>query len=87
MKNFLVSAAIAIGLASGVSAQDATEGIWQTQVDDGAYAFVTIGKCGDALCGVISQTFNADGEYASENIGKQLVWAMQVQANGKYNRG
>ncbi len=87
MKKLILSMALALGFAGAGFAQDAVEGIWQTQVDDGAFAFVTIAPCDGAFCGVISRTFNTDGEYASENIGRQLVWDMQAAANGKYKNG
>lgn len=83
MKRLLILAATLIGLASAASAQDAI-GVWQTEVDDGAYAHITIAPCGNAVCGVISRTFNADGEYQSENIGKTLVIDMVPQGGGSY---
>lgn len=83
MKKLLILAASLLAFASAASAQDAV-GIWQTEVDDGAYAHITIAPCGDAVCGVISRTFNADGEYQSENIGKTLVIDMVPQGGGAY---
>jgi len=87
MKKLILSAALALGFTGAGFAQDAVEGIWQTEVDDGAFAYVTIAPCGSAFCGVISRTFNAEGEYASENIGRQLVWDMQAANGGKYKSG
>ncbi|MEE9389037.1 MAG: DUF2147 domain-containing protein [Paracoccaceae bacterium] len=87
MKKAILVVALLLGFAGSVFAQDAVEGTWQTQVDDGAFAYVTIAPCGNLLCGVISRTFNADGEYASENIGRQLVWDMQAVAGGRYKNG
>lgn len=72
MKTIVILAAALLAFASTASAQDAT-GVWQTEVDDGNYAHITIAPCGAAVCGVISRTFNADGEFQSENIGKTLV--------------
>ena len=83
MKKFLAAAIVAFGFAGAASAQDAT-GIWQTEVDDGAYAYVTISPCGNAVCGVISRTFNSSGEYRSENIGRQIVIDMVPQGGGSY---
>jgi len=84
MKKFLLAATAAFGLAGAANA-DALEGVWQTQVDDGAYAFVTIAPCGPAFCGVISRTFNADGEYQSENLGRQIVIDMVPAGDGHYD--
>jgi len=81
--------AFAAGLAmlAGAALADEVDGTWQTQVDDGAYAYIEMGACGDKICGVISRTFNSDGEYQSENIGKQLVWDMVAKGNGEYRDG
>ncbi|WP_420859451.1 DUF2147 domain-containing protein [Marivivens marinus] len=83
MKSFVLGLVAAVGLAGAVAA-DPLEGIWQTEVDDGAYALVTVSPCGPAFCGVISRTFNADGEYQSENIGRQIVIDMVPEGDGHY---
>ncbi len=73
--------------ASAVSAlaADPVEGVWQTEVDDGSYALVDDGTLWrEAICGVISRTFNADGEYKSENLGKKIVIDMAAKGGGKY---
>ncbi len=86
MKKLILATVLGLGFASAASA-DPVEGIWKTQVDDGAYAHVTISPCGANLCGVISRTFNSGGEYKSGNIGKQLVWDMSPQGGGSYKKG
>ena len=86
MKRVVMALALSVGMAAPAFA-DAVEGVWKTQVDDGAYAHVTISPCGTALCGVISRTFKGSGEYKSENIGKKLVWDMQPNGGGKYSGG
>ncbi|KAA2312053.1 DUF2147 domain-containing protein [Pseudooceanicola sediminis] len=82
-----IAAAAVIALTAGAALADPVEGIWQTQVDDGAYALVTIAPCGPAFCGVISRTFNDGGEYDSENKGKPLVWDMMAAGGGDYRDG
>ena len=83
MKRFFAALAL-IALGSAASA-DPVDGVWQTEVDDGAYAYVTMGPCnGDKICGIISRTFNADGEYQSENIGKAIVINMVSNGDGSY---
>lgn len=82
-KTLILAAAALFAFATTATAQDAL-GVWQTEVDDGAYAHITIAPCGTAVCGVISRTFNADGEYQSENIGKTLVIDMVSQGGGAY---
>ena len=86
MKRLLFSIVALLGLTGAVLA-DPVEGVWKTQVDDGAYAYVTFAPCGERLCGVISRTFNSDGEYQSENLGKKLVWDMVALGGGKYGSG
>ncbi len=86
MKRILAAAVGVISMAGAVWA-DPAEGVWKTQVDDGAYAYVQMTPCGAALCGTISRTFNGSGEYKSANIGKKLVWDMQPAGEGAYKSG
>ncbi|MEM9755015.1 MAG: DUF2147 domain-containing protein [Pseudomonadota bacterium] len=71
-------------LVGAAHAQDAALGTWQTEVDDGAFAYVEMRMCGAAICGDIARTFDASGEYASPNIGRQIVIDMEPQGNGRY---
>ncbi len=84
MNRLLILAASLFAFATATAAQEAALGVWQTEVDDGAYAYITIAPCGEAVCGVISRTFNAEGEYQSENLGKLLVIDMVPQGDGAY---
>ncbi len=84
MMKYLILAISLFGFASSAAAQEAAVGVWQTEVDDGAYAHITMAPCGNAICGVISRTFNADGEYQSANIGRTLVIDMVPQGGGAY---
>jgi uncharacterized protein (DUF2147 family) len=84
MKRILKTAIALIAFAIPALA-DPAEGIWQTEVDDGAFAYVSIAPCVDAYCGVISRTFRNGGEeYQSENIGRQIVIDMVAAGGGKY---
>jgi len=78
---------IALTFAATTAMADPVEGVWKTQVDDGAYAYVTMKPCGGAICGTISRTFNDTGEYKSANIGKNLVWDMKPAGSGNYGDG
>ncbi len=82
-KSILAACAVVLGMAGAAMADDA-EGVWQTQVDDGAFAYVTIAACGNAVCGTISRTFNDSGEYTSPNLGRQIVIDMVPQGGGAY---
>ena len=84
MKQLILAAAAAFAMAGAVSAKDAAIGTWQTEVDDGAFAYITIAPCGAAVCGIIARTFNADGEYQSENLGRQLVIDMVPTGAASY---
>lgn len=76
-----VAATMAIG---GAVAADPIEGTWKTQPDDGAYAYVEMAPCGPSYCGVIKRTFRDGTEYASDNIGKELVQKMTPIGGNAY---
>lgn len=83
MKKTLLAALVT--LAPSLALADPVDGMWQTQVDDGSYAFVEMGPCsGGKVCGWIRRTFDDTGEYESENIGKVLVINMENQGDGSY---
>ena len=82
MKTIALAAAFAaIGFAA---AADPIEGLWQTQADEGASAFVQISPCGGAFCGTIVKTFKGKEAYKSPNIGKQIVIGMAPAGGGAY---
>ncbi|RRH76380.1 DUF2147 domain-containing protein [Falsigemmobacter faecalis] len=83
MKAIRLAAALSL-CATAAFASDPVAGLWRTQPDDGAWAEVQIAACGPALCGTIRRTHNAEGEYKSPNLGKQLVRGMQPKGNGRY---
>ena len=84
MKIRIIATLAALAFGGAAQAQDAAVGTWQTEVDDGAFAYVTVAECGAAICGTIARTFNTDGEYQSENIGRQIVIDMVPQGGGAY---
>ena len=84
MKTRIIAIAAALAFGSAAQAQDTAVGVWQTEVDDGAYAHVTVAPCGAAVCGTISRTFNGSGEYQSPNLGRQIVIDMVPQGGGAY---
>jgi uncharacterized protein (DUF2147 family) len=83
MKRFFFTLVASLGLAT-IAAADPIEGVWQTEVDDGSYAHVTVAPCGANFCGTISKTFDTTGEYQSPNLGKQIVRNMAAQGAGEY---
>ncbi|MCV6823906.1 MULTISPECIES: DUF2147 domain-containing protein [Halocynthiibacter] len=86
MKKLGLSLAALVVAATGALA-DPVAGVWKTQEDEGAFAHVTLAPCGDKICGVISRTFRAEGEFKSDTIGKPLVWDMVAQGGGNYKDG
>jgi uncharacterized protein (DUF2147 family) len=81
MKKVLFALAM---IVAGPAFADPVEGIWQTEVDDGSFAYITISPCGPNFCGVISRTFNDTGEYQSPNLGKTLVIDMVAKGGNQY---
>ncbi|RNF34246.1 DUF2147 domain-containing protein [Paracoccus methylarcula] len=84
MRKLFMAAAFLLGATAAAAAADPIEGVWQTQPDDGAFAHVTIAPCGNAFCGTISRTFKDKAEYASPNIGRQIVIDMAAKGGGNY---
>ncbi|MWB77571.1 DUF2147 domain-containing protein [Pseudooceanicola sp. 216_PA32_1] len=84
---FMTAVVTALVLGAGMAAADPVEGLWKTEVDDGNYAIIDVSACGARICGVISRTFNADGEFKSEVIGRQIVWDMMPEGGGAYGDG
>ncbi|MCF3974743.1 DUF2147 domain-containing protein [Paracoccus salsus] len=85
MKKIAAVAAILVAAATATAAgADPIEGVWQTQPDEGAFAYVTIAPCGGAFCGTIDRSFKDKAEYASPNLGRQIVIDMVPQGDGKY---
>ncbi len=80
----MLAAVAALLLGAGAALADPVLGTWQTEPDDGAFAHVKMQPCGDAICGTIARTFNAEGEYRSDTIGRQIVRGMVPQGDGRY---
>ncbi len=83
MKKLLMTLVV-LAFSSLPALADPLVGLWKTDVDDGAYAYVDIHACDAGFCGTITGTFNADGEYQSPNIGKDIILGMQPAGSGKY---
>jgi len=88
MKNFVLTAAVALGIsvAAPAMAADPLEGFWRTTADDnGNSGLIQVGTCGSYLCGVLIKAFGPSGaEIASDNIGRQLIWDTVNKGNGVY---
>lgn len=88
MRVYLLSGLMMLAAGAAWSA-DPVEGLWQTKPDDnGHYGHVEIAPCGQVLCGVLVEAFDASGAViASDNIGKQIVWDMTANGDGTYGGG
>ena len=85
MKHLLIAAALTLASAFPALADDPVWGMWQTEVDDGSYAYIEMAGCsGGKTCGWIRHTFDASGEYQSPNLGKVMVINMENQGGGSY---
>lgn len=82
MKKLMMT--VALVLAAGAAQADPVEGMWETEVDDGAYAHINIKPCGSAYCGFIAKSFKDGAEFKSENHGKKIVIDMVPQGDGEY---
>ena len=88
IRKYLLAFALVFG-AGAAQAGDPVEGVWKTKVDDnGKYGYVQIKPCGELFCGVLIKAFDGSGkEYASDNVGKKIVWDMKAYENGLYDDG
>ena len=85
MKNILKIAAT-LSLLSGAAAADPELGVWKTTPDDnGNFGHIKVAECEGEICGTLIKSFDSTGaSYKSENIGKQIIWAMKNKGDGKY---
>lgn len=82
MKTLFLAAAMMLSATAAMA--DPIEGTWQTQPDEGSFAYVQVAPCGGAFCGTITRTFKGKEEYKSPNIGRQIVIDMAPQGDGRY---
>ncbi len=89
MKTIFALASVLALAGTAALAGNPVEGTWKTKVDDnGKYGYVQIKPCGPGFCGTLIKAFDSAGkEYASENIGKRIVWDMKPYDNGLYDDG
>lgn len=80
----LAALTLAAGLVAGAASAEPILGTWKTQPDDGFYAHIKVLPCGSNFCGIIHRSFGPNGEFKSENNGKQLMRSMAPQGGGKY---
>ena len=76
-------------VAGAALAADPVFGIWKTKPDDnGNFGHIDVNACGDKICGTLIKSFDGAGkEFASDNVGKKIIWDMENQGDGKYGNG
>lgn len=74
MKRLALSLALLITSAAPVFAEPLL-GMWQTARDDnGNSGIIEVAACGEALCGTLVQSFDANGNpMETANIGRQII--------------
>ena len=84
----LITAFSALSLSASAMSEPAF-GTWQTEPDDnGNYGHIVVSPCADKLCGELVQSFSANGEVLeSENIGRNIIWDVTAQGDGRYDGG
>lgn len=85
MKRLALTVALLITSAAPAFAEPLL-GMWQTAKDDnGNSGVIEVAPCGQALCGTLVQSFDANGNpMESENIGRQIISETIAGEGGAY---
>ncbi len=88
MKTLITAATLSLVTATGAFA-DPVYGTWQTTKDDnGNSGLIEVSACGNKICGVLTNSFDANGKsFKSENQGRKLIWDMVNTGGGTYGKG
>ena len=84
--SLLPALALLPGLAATPARADTPVGTWLTPRDDkGIVAHIEARPCGQATCGVIARTYDAQGRpVATPNLGVQVFWDMVPAGPGEW---
>ncbi|MEM8776824.1 MAG: DUF2147 domain-containing protein [Pseudomonadota bacterium] len=83
----LTTAFCATILGAGMAfAADPLEGLWRTAKDDnGNSGLIEVKPCGSQLCGTLIKSYDSAGkEWASPNIGRQIISETVSKGDGNY---
>ncbi|MEQ8899807.1 MAG: DUF2147 domain-containing protein [Roseovarius sp.] len=82
----LVMMSAALSLMGGMAMAEPLLGTWQTAKDDnGNSGLIEVKPCGNALCGELVKSFDANGqEMASENNGRNIISETVPVGDGQY---
>ncbi len=88
MKKLMLGSAVLVSLALPALA-DPVHGHWRTAPDDnGNTGIVAIADCGERICGTLIEAHDGSGQtMTSPNVGRQIIWDMEPQGNGRYRNG
>ena len=82
----LVMISAALSLMGGMAMAEPLLGTWQTAKDDNGHSgLIEVKPCGNALCGELVKSFDANGqEMASDNIGRNIISETVPVGDGQY---
>lgn len=82
----LVTMSAALSLMGGMALAEPLLGTWQTAKDDnGNSGLIEVKPCGNALCGKLVKSFDANGQdMASDNIGRNIISETVPVGGGEY---
>jgi len=82
----LMTMTAALSLMGGMAMAEPLLGTWQTAKDDNGHSgLIEVKPCGNALCGKLVKSFDANGqEMASDNIGRNIISETVPVGGGEY---
>ncbi|MEL6644809.1 MAG: DUF2147 domain-containing protein [Pseudomonadota bacterium] len=82
-------AALAVALGATHAVAEPVTGVWKTEPDrKNLTSHIKIVECGDKVCGIIKDAFNAAGQKVmTPNVGKKLFWNLTSTGTGEYVDG
>jgi len=82
----LMTMTAALSLLGGMAMAEPLLGTWQTAKDDNGHSgLIEVKPCGNALCGKLVKSFDANGqEMASDNIGRNIISETVPVGGGEY---
>lgn len=86
MKHLTLAAGLILALSSAAFAADPLEGTWRTTKDDnGNSGLIKVSTCGNALCGVLIQSYDSAGKpFKSPNQGRKIISQTVATGGGNY---
>lgn len=88
MKRTILAVLTTLALAAPAYA-DPIFGTWKTIPDDnGNFGHIEVAACGAKICGKLVKSFDSSGKPVdSDNIGRNIIWDMTAEGDGKYGGG